>query len=103
LLQVGLPMIKDRVPSIGSIIQENPLFDFFVLNSSPTIPSFGNFFVISFLKNDSISLSMFVTGSKPFFFFDLFKNLRFIIFYAIFLSLSIIFWYFIDRSFATIY
>jgi hypothetical protein len=69
-------MIKDRVPSIGSIIQENPLFDFFVLNSSPTIPSFGNFFVISFLKNDSISLSMFVTGSKPFFFFDLFFNLN---------------------------
>ena len=69
LLQVGLPIIKDRVPSIGSIIQENPLFVFFALNSSPTIPSFGNFFVISDLKNNSNNLSMFVTGSNPFVFF----------------------------------
>ena len=76
LLHVGLPIIKDRVPSIGSIIHENPLFDFFALNSSPTIPSLGNLFVISFLRNDSIVLSMFVTGSKPFFFFDLFFNLN---------------------------
>jgi len=68
--------MKDRVPSIGSIIQENPLFDFFVLNSSPTIPSLGNFFLISFLKKNSIALSMFVTGSKPFLFFDLFFNLN---------------------------
>jgi len=76
LLHVGLPIMKDRVPSIGSIIQENPLFDFFVLNSSPTIPSLGNFFLISFLKKNSIAPSMFVTGSKPFFFFDLFFNLN---------------------------
>jgi len=64
------------VPSIGSIIQENPLLDFFVLNSSPTIPSLGNFFSISFLKKNSIALSMFVTGSKPIFFFDLFFYLN---------------------------
>ena len=76
LLHVGLPIIKDRVPSIGSIVQENPLFDFFVLNSSPTIPSLGNFFIISFLKKNSIALSIFVTGSKPFFFFDLLFNLN---------------------------
>ena len=76
LLQVGVSIIKDLVPSMGSIIHENPLFDFFVSNSSPTIPSLGNFFFISFLKKNSIALSMFVTGSKPFFFLDLLFNLN---------------------------
>jgi len=31
---------------------------------------------IAEVKNNSIALSMFVTGSKPFFFFDLFFNLN---------------------------
>ena len=73
---MGLPIIKDLVPSIGSSIHENPLFVFLVLNSSPIMPSFGNFFVISFLKNNSKAVSIFVTGSKPFFFFDLLFNLN---------------------------
>jgi len=63
--------MKDLVPSIGSITQENPLFVFLLLNSSPIIPSSGNFFEISFLKKNSKALSIFVTGSKPFFFLDL--------------------------------
>ena len=69
-------MIKDLVPSMGSKIHENPLLDFFSLNSSPIIPSFGNFFLISFLKKNSIALSIFVTGSNPFFIFDLLFNLN---------------------------
>ena len=71
-----LPIIKDLVPSIGSRVQENPFFAFFVLNSSPIIPSLGNFFVISFLKNNSKVLSILVTGSKPFFLFDLLFSLN---------------------------
>jgi len=74
LLQVGLPIIKDLVPSIGSIVQEKPVFDFLILNSSPTIPSLGNFFEISVLRNSSNALSMFVTGSN--FFFDLLFSLN---------------------------
>ena len=73
---MGLPIIKDLVPSIGSIIHKNPLFVFFVLNSSPIMPSFGNFLFISFLKNNSKALSIFVTGSKPFFLLDLLFNLN---------------------------
>ena len=76
MLQVGLPITKDLVPSIGSRIQENPFFVFFVLNSSPIIPSFGNLFVISFLKNNSKALSILVTGSKPFFLLDLLFSLN---------------------------
>ena len=67
--------MNDLVPSIGSIIHENPLIDFFGSNSSPTIPSLGNF-LISFLKKNSIALSIFVTGSNPFFFVDLLFNLN---------------------------
>ena len=77
LLHVGLPITKDLVPSMGSITHEKLLFVFFVLNSSPIIPSFGNFFFISFLKNNSNALSIFVTGSKPFLFLDLLFNLNF--------------------------
>ena len=76
MLQVGLPIIKDRVPSIGSRIHENPLFVFFLSNSSPIIPSLGNLFDISFLKNNSKALSILVTGSKPFFLFDLLFSLN---------------------------
>ena len=46
-------MIKDLVPSIGSITHENPFFVFLFLNSSPIMPSCGNFFDISFLKKYS--------------------------------------------------
>ena len=77
LLQVGLPITKDLVPSIGSSIHEKPLFVFFSPNSSPIIPSFGKILKISFLKNISKDLSILVTGSKPFFFFDLLCNLNF--------------------------
>jgi hypothetical protein len=77
LLHVGLPMMKDLVPSIGSNIQVIPLFVFILSNSSPTIPSFGNLFKISLLKYNSKALSIFVTGSNPFFFFDLLFNLNF--------------------------
>ena len=70
-------IIKDLVPSMGSITHEKSLFVFFVLNSSPIIPSFGNFFFISFLKNNSNALSIFVTGSKPFLFLDLLFSLNF--------------------------
>ena len=74
---MGLPIIKDLVPSIGSITQVKPFVVFLILNSSPIIPSFGNFFKISCLKNNSNALSIFVTGSKPFFFLDLLFNLNF--------------------------
>ena len=69
-------MIKDLVPSIGSITHENPFFVFLFLNSSPIMPSCGNFFDISFLKKYSKALSIFVTGSKPFFLLDLLFNLK---------------------------
>ena len=77
LLQVGLPIIKDLVPSIGSMTHVKPLLFFLILNSSPMIPSFGNFLEISFLKNNSSALSIFVTGSKFFLFLDLLFNLNF--------------------------
>ena len=69
-------MINDRVPSIGSRIHENPLFVFFALNSSPIMPSLGNLFTISFLKNNSKTLSILVTGSNPFFLLDLLFSLN---------------------------
>ena len=69
-------MTKDLVPSIGSRIHEIPLLVFFFLNSSPIIPSLGNLFVISFLKNNSKALSILVTGSKPFFLLDLLFSLN---------------------------
>ena len=77
LLHVGLPITNDLVPSIGSSIHEKPLFVFLSPNSSPIIPSFGKIFRISFLKNSSKALSIFVTGSNPLFFFDLLFNLNF--------------------------
>ena len=53
-----------------------PLFVFLLPNSSPTIPSLGKIFKISFLKNNSKALSILVTGSNPLFFFDLLFNLN---------------------------
>ena len=69
--QVGAPITKALVPSIGSIDHWKWLSDFLSSNSSPIIESLGNFFRINDLIYFSKDLSKLVTGSKSFLFFDL--------------------------------
>ena len=69
--QVGAPITKALVPSIGSIDHWKWLSDFLSSNSSPMIESFGNLFKINDLIYFSNDLSKLVTGSKSFLFFDL--------------------------------
>ena len=61
--QVGAPIRKARVPSMGSIDQIFSESAFLSLNSSPIIEWLGNFLFISILINLSNALSKLVTGS----------------------------------------
>ena len=80
---VNFPMLKKYyitgVNNNSYLVENNKFIKLKVIKTNSLNDSkiAGNFFFISFLKNNSNALSIFVTGSKPFLFLDLLLSLNF--------------------------